>query len=128
VNDFPGCLAVYRAIMAVLGHELRFSESDKPCAGWQQSGQPRPLVVIAAPQDGRPAAPGEGHMVARLALSRAQIDATHAACVAAGGTNAGPPGLRPSTTQISTGHICVTPTAPRSGWPATPPMFRQTTE
>jgi lactoylglutathione lyase len=94
VNDFPGCLAVYSAIMAVMGHELRFSESDRPCAGWQQSGQPRPLVVIAAPQDGRPAAPGNGQMVARLALSRAQVDAAHAACVAAGGTNAGPPGLR----------------------------------
>ena len=78
--------------MAVPGHELRFSESDRPWAGWQQPGQ---LVVIAAPQDGRPAASGDGQMVALRARSRAQVDAAHAAGLAAGRTGAGAPGPRP---------------------------------
>ena len=30
VNDFPRCFAFYSAIMTVLEHELRFSESDRP--------------------------------------------------------------------------------------------------
>ena len=30
VNDFPRGFAFYSAIMAVLGQELRFSESDRP--------------------------------------------------------------------------------------------------
>lgn len=95
VNDFPRCFAFYAEIMAILGHQLRFSESDRPWAGWQQPGQQRPLFVISAPQDGRQAAPGNGQMVALLAQSRAQVDAAHAAGLAAGGTDAGPPGLRP---------------------------------
>jgi catechol 2,3-dioxygenase-like lactoylglutathione lyase family enzyme len=95
VNDFPRCFSVYSAIMAVLGHELRFCESDRPWAGWLQPGQPRPLVVIAAPDDCRPAAPGPGQMVALLAQSRAQVDAARAVGLAAGGTDAGAPRLRP---------------------------------
>jgi len=95
VNDFPRCFAFYSAIMAVLGHEPRFSESDRPWAGWQRPGHPRPLFVIAAPHDGRPATPGNGQMVALLAQSRVQVDAAHAAGLAAGGTDDGAPGLRP---------------------------------
>ena len=95
VNDFPRCFAFYSAIMAVLGHELKFSESDRPWAGWQWPGHPRPLFVIAAPHDGRPATPGNGQMVALLAQSRVQVDAAHAAGLAAGGTDDGAPGLRP---------------------------------
>ena len=41
VNDFQRCFAFHREIMAVLGHQLRFSESDRPWAGWQQPGVAR---------------------------------------------------------------------------------------
>lgn len=39
-------------------------------------------------------APGEGLHVAFAAATRAQVDAFHAAALAAGGTDNGPPGLR----------------------------------
>ena len=41
VNDFQRCFAFYAEVMAVLGHQLRFSESDRPWAGWQQPGVAR---------------------------------------------------------------------------------------
>jgi catechol 2,3-dioxygenase-like lactoylglutathione lyase family enzyme len=95
VNDFPRGFAFYAEVMAVLGHQLRFSESDRPWAGWQQPGVGRPLFLIGSAENGQPAAPGNGQMVALLAQSRAAVDAAHAAGLAAGGTDAGAPGLRP---------------------------------
>ena len=95
VNDFQRCFAFYAEVMAVLGHQLRFSESDRPWAGWQQPGVGRPLFLIGSAGNGQPAAPGNGQMVALLAQSRAAVDAVHAAGLAAGGTDAGAPGLRP---------------------------------
>jgi catechol 2,3-dioxygenase-like lactoylglutathione lyase family enzyme len=95
VNDFPRCFAFYGELMTVLGHQVRFSESDWPRAGWQQPGVARPLFGIASAENGQPAAPGDGQMLALLAQSRAQVDAAHAAGLAAGGTDAGAPGLRP---------------------------------
>ena len=64
VNDFQRCFAFYAEVMAVLGHQLRFSESDRPWAGWQQPGVGRPLFVIAAAENGQPVAPGDGQMAA----------------------------------------------------------------
>ena len=95
VNDFQRCFAFHGEIMAVLGHQLRFSESDRPRAGWQQPGVGRPLFLIGSAENGQPAAPGNGQMVALLVQSRAAVDAAHAAGLAAGGTDAGAPGLRP---------------------------------
>ena len=53
------------------------------------------MLLIGRPNDGAPASPGNGQMIALLAPSRATVDACHAAAVANGGLDEGAPGLRP---------------------------------
>jgi lactoylglutathione lyase len=95
VNDFEAALRFYSAVMDVLGHQLRFCERSRPWAGWQEPGKARPLFLVGAPENGLPAAPGNGQMLALLCTTRDQVRAAHAAGLKAGGTDAGPPGLRP---------------------------------
>jgi lactoylglutathione lyase len=95
VADFDRALAFYRALMPVLGIRERFCEPQRPWAGWQSAPDPRPLLLIGAPFDGRPHDPGNGQMVALLASSREAVDRAHAVALANGGTCEGAPGLRP---------------------------------
>ena len=95
VNDFEAALRFYSAIHGALGHSLRFCDRDRPWAGWQQPGVARPLFLIGAPENGKPAAPGNGQMVALLCQSRDLVRRVYAAGLATGGSDAGPPGLRP---------------------------------
>ncbi len=92
VADFPRALAFYSAVMAALGHELKFADQD--WAGWKAQEAARPLFLIGRPFDGTPASAGNGQMIALLAPSRAVVDRCHAAALAAGGTDEGAPGLR----------------------------------
>lgn len=94
VNDFPAAFRFYDAVLCSLGHVLRFQELGRPWAGWQMPGQPRPLFLIGAPQNGEPARVGNGAMVALLAQTRAAVDAAHAAGLETGGSDEGAPGLR----------------------------------
>jgi len=95
-NDFDAALAFYEAILPGLGWTRRFVERDRPWAGWEgPMAAERPFFLVGAPSDGEPATSGNGAMVAFLATSRADVDAFHAAAVAAGGRCEGPPGLRP---------------------------------
>jgi lactoylglutathione lyase len=94
VNDFEAALRFYSAIHRELGHSLRFCDRDRPWAGWQQPGVARPLFLIGTPENGKPAAPGNGQMVALLCPSRDLVRRVYAAGLAAGGSDAGPPGLR----------------------------------
>jgi catechol 2,3-dioxygenase-like lactoylglutathione lyase family enzyme len=50
---------------------------------------------LEQPADGKPASAGNGAHVAFIAESRAQVDEFHRAALAHGGSDAGPPGLRP---------------------------------
>ena len=95
VSDFDRALAFYDPLMASLGIAPRFRDRGRPWAGWQSSPGPRPLFLIGRPQDGEAPAPGNGHMVAFLAASRAIVDQAHAVALANGGRTEGPPGLRP---------------------------------
>ena len=52
------------------------------------------MLGITLPFDGEAASVGNGVMVALNATTRAEVDATHAAALAAGGTCEGPPGQR----------------------------------
>jgi len=49
---------------------------------------------VGRPVNGLPASYGTGQMVAFTAPSRAAVDAAHAAALAAGANDEGPPGLR----------------------------------
>ena len=95
VTDFERALAFYERLMPVLGIAPRFCDRSRPWAGWQSSGDPRPLFLIGPPFDGGPHHAGNGQMVALLAATRAAVDAAHAVALASGGTCAGAPGLRP---------------------------------
>jgi catechol 2,3-dioxygenase-like lactoylglutathione lyase family enzyme len=95
VSNFERAFAFYDAVMCRLGNELRFSEPERPWAGWHSEGRSRPFFVICKPHDGQPHDPGNGQMVAFLAASREQVRAAYQAGLAHGGTCEGPPGLRP---------------------------------
>ena len=95
VSDFERALAFYNPLMATLGIEARFCERSRPWAGWQSRPGPRPLFLIGKPYNGQQHMPGNGQMVAFLALSRAVVDKAHGVAIANGGTSEGSPGLRP---------------------------------
>jgi catechol 2,3-dioxygenase-like lactoylglutathione lyase family enzyme len=89
VADYPRSKAFYEAALAPLGVELLLEFSDA-AAGFGRSGAARPSFFIEA--HGEPVR-GRLH-VAFAAESRKQVDAFHAAALAAGGTDNGAPGPR----------------------------------
>jgi len=95
VNEFDRAYRFYDALMAALGHRPRFHDASRPWAGWMPADAPRPLLLIGAPHDGRPAAVGNGQMIALLAATRAAVDRAHALALEHGGACDGAPGLRP---------------------------------
>ena len=94
VSDFDRAFRFYSAVMAELGHELRFHDASRPWAGWHSEGR-RPYFVICKPYDGKAHQPGNGQMVAFLAPSHEVVRSVHATALANGGTCEGPPGPRP---------------------------------
>ncbi len=92
-NDVARAKRFYDAVMPVLGHVLRTSVEDE--VGYGQPAPARTTLWITRPFDGAAANVGNGSMPAFAASSRAQVDAFHAAALAAGGTDEGAPGLRP---------------------------------
>ena len=95
VCDFERAVEFYTPLMEILGMPLRFCDPGKPWAGWMTAQHGRPLFLIGYPFEGGPAAPGAGQMVAFQAVDREMVRRSHAFAVSHGGTDAGPPGLRP---------------------------------
>ena len=95
VSDFDRAFAFYAPLMSALGLKHRFSDLDRPWAGWQPATQDRPLFLIGRPFDAAAPAPGNGQMVAFLAADRATVDRAHGLAIAQGGQSEGAPGLRP---------------------------------
>ena len=100
-SDFPRAIRFYDAVMATLGH-ARCDTTGEPdwesWAGWglyDDQGARQVALWVCRPFDGRPAAPGNGTMVALQASSWHAVRAFHAAALAHGGTSEGEPGLRP---------------------------------
>ena len=90
-NDWPRAKPFWQAVMAALGQPVLF-EYDGGIAFGEATG---PKTFIGPAFDGRPATNGNGTHVAFLASDRATVDTFHAAALAHGGTDEGPPGLRP---------------------------------
>lgn len=90
-NDWPRAKPFWQAVMAALGQPVLF-EYDGGIAFGEATG---PKTFIGPAFDGRPATNGNGTHVAFLASDRATVDTFHAAALANGGTDEGPPGLRP---------------------------------
>lgn len=90
-NDFPRAQKFYDAVMAVLGHPVMFT-TPLGIAYGTPTGE---KLFIVPPFDGKEARPGNGVHAAFKVDTRATVDAFHAAALANGGTDEGPPGLRP---------------------------------
>jgi len=93
VSDYARSLAFYKQSLAPLGITLVMEVTPEMTGGGSAAG---------FGSDGKPGfwfgddgAPGVHTHVAFIAGSRAQIDAFHAAAIAAGGRDNGAPGLRP---------------------------------
>ena len=81
----------YDAVFAPLGFVRVWTEDTG--IGFGEPGAGDKLALFARPGEARP--PGPGFHLAFNAPSRAAVDAFHAAALAAGGSDAGAPGLRP---------------------------------
>ncbi|OHD00228.1 MAG: lactoylglutathione lyase [Sphingopyxis sp. RIFCSPHIGHO2_01_FULL_65_24] len=91
IDDFARAEPFYDAIMAVLGHPELVRES----AGKGYGTPTGPKLFIGPAYDRQPTSAGNGSHLAFVAADRATVDAFHAAALANGGSDAGPPGLRP---------------------------------
>jgi catechol 2,3-dioxygenase-like lactoylglutathione lyase family enzyme len=90
-NDWQRARPFWLAVMETLSHLVMF-ERENGIAFGEAIG---PKTFIGPPFDGQSAQPGNGVHVAFLANSHATVDAFYAAALANGGTDEGPPGLRP---------------------------------
>ena len=94
VSDYPRSRAFYAQVLAPLGYGLVMEVTREMSGGYEGCGFGPP---------GKPAfwvgqgtgEPGRGMHIAFVAKTRAEVDAFHAAALAAGGTDNGAPGLRP---------------------------------
>ncbi len=90
-NDWEKAKPFWLAVMDVLGHEILF-EYDGGIAFGPATG---PKTFIGPAFNGEAAQPGNGVHIAYAVPTRAQVDAFHAAAMANGGSDEGPPGPRP---------------------------------
>ncbi len=92
-SDYAASRRFYLAALAPLGIGIEMEMTATETGGWEGIGLGRrgkPFFWVSSG-----GARGTGMHVAFLAESRAQVDAFHAAALAAGGANHGAPGLRP---------------------------------
>jgi catechol 2,3-dioxygenase-like lactoylglutathione lyase family enzyme len=91
VNDMDRAIAFYDAVFAPLGAAR--DTTSPTWTGYVRTGE-RDRLFLTRPFDRAEATFGNGTMLAFLARDRAAIDAFHAAALAHGGADAGPPGVR----------------------------------
>lgn len=89
-NDIARARAFYDPIMELLG--FRLLKTDDISADY---GVGEIMFSLEQPSDGRPASAGNGIHIAFQAVDRNMVQQFHRLALANGGTDAGPPGLRP---------------------------------
>ncbi len=89
-SDAARAAAFYDPVLAVLGIR-RLGERD----GSIDYGTSTMFFSLEKPSDGRPASVGNGVHIAFMAEGRAMVDEFYRTALANGGSDAGPPGLRP---------------------------------
>ena len=90
-NDIERSRRFYEPVMAALGITQPFERQSAGFVFGELAGQ---KLFVGTPFDGQPASHGNGEHIAFLAKDRAMVDAFHAAALAHGGTDEGPPRLR----------------------------------
>jgi catechol 2,3-dioxygenase-like lactoylglutathione lyase family enzyme len=91
VTDLAKAASFYDAVLGALGY-VRFMEKPGTMSWWPEGGGPAFWVNL---RDSLTVVPDDGRHVAFQAHSQAAVDAFHAAAIAAGATDDGPPGIRP---------------------------------
>ena len=96
VDDLAAAERFYSAFLPALGYALERYHGDLSYILPVKPGQSHamPDFYVKAPFDGKPAAGGNGNMVAFEASNQQQVRDLHAAALAAGGTDEGQPGFR----------------------------------
>ena len=89
-NDAARAAAFYDPVLATLGIRKLHARD-----GSIDYGTSIMFFSLEKPSDGNPASVGNGVHIAFQAECRAMVDDFHRAALANGGTDAGPPGLRP---------------------------------
>lgn len=99
VSDYARSRAFYDKALSALGYNLAMEIADSPDfvgAGYGPAELPEPAFWIgASPHPAPPPVSPDGQHVAFRGPDRAAVDAFHAAALATGGRDNGPPGLRP---------------------------------
>jgi catechol 2,3-dioxygenase-like lactoylglutathione lyase family enzyme len=95
VTDFARAERFYDQVMEAIGVEKRWSDPERPWAGWHSSGKARPYFVICHPYDRQSRDSGNGQMVAFAAKDRDTVRRAYTVALAHGGSSEGEPGLRP---------------------------------
>ena len=95
-DDIARAKRFYSAFLPALGYGLTEGPDGLsyalPYAPDQRTVSPD--FYVKAPYDGAPASAGNGAMIAFQARDQQQVRALHAAALAAGGSDEGPPGFR----------------------------------
>lgn len=91
-NDPAKAHAFYDAVLGAVGIG-RLMEFPTGAVAYGVAWD-KPMLAIGKPYDGKPATVGNGAMMSLAMDSRAQVDAIHAAAIAAGGSDEGAPGVR----------------------------------
>ena len=95
-DDMLRAKRFYSAFLPALGYELEEKPDGLSYSLPAEPEQPvaLPDFYVKTPFDGRPASAGNGAMIAFEARSQKQVRDLHAAALAAGGLDEGPPGFR----------------------------------
>ena len=94
-NDIERATAFYAPIMEALGLARVPTERSSPFVMWTGQESFRPAIALTQPENGKPHEPGNGQMLALLAVGREMVDRIHTLATDAGGQDEGEPGLRP---------------------------------
>ncbi len=92
VADLDRAASFYDACLAPLGYVRLWRVARAVGYGPEGYAAEAPFALVDGGADAR--APGRGAHVAFVAPSREAVDAFHAAALATGGTDEGPPGIR----------------------------------
>jgi catechol 2,3-dioxygenase-like lactoylglutathione lyase family enzyme len=88
-NDLERARKFYDAVLGALGYPS--SASNAPVLSYRNGDQG---FAVRAPRNGEPATAANGGTIGFRAAGPSEVDAFHAAGLANGGTDDGPPGLR----------------------------------
>jgi len=94
-NDLERASKFYDAVLAPLGGRRTFANGDR--MQFYGSKDTPGMIAVSKPYDEQPATAGNGSMFGLPAATKEQVDAAHAAAIAAGATCDGPPGQRMPT-------------------------------